>query len=70
MAGINKELYDKKCDDKMLTKKEVMEYFRIKNDRTFNNLIEEQNLPYIKIGRNYLIPSDELQKWVKRNMYN
>lgn len=69
MAGINKLLYGEKIEepDKMLTKEEVMDILHIKNIRSFMRLIEEERLPYIKVGKKYLIPLSEYNEWVKKN---
>lgn len=69
MAGINKLLYGEKVEepDKMLTKEEVMDILHIKNIRSFMRLIEEERLPYIKVGKKYLIPLSEYNEWVKKN---
>ena len=66
MAGINKLLYGEKTEevDKMLTKEEVMDILHIKNVRSFMRLIEEERLPYIKVGKKYLIPLSEYNEWV------
>ena len=72
MSGINKLLYGSKDEniDKMLTKEEVKQNLHIKDDRTFYNLINEMHLPYIKIGRQYLVPAKEYNKWIKNNLSN
>lgn len=71
MAGINKTLYNDKNElDIMLTKEEVMENLHLKNYRSFIKLIEKEKLPYIKIGRKYLVPLSEFNKWKKRIIYN
>lgn len=74
MAGINKLLYNKENEnqelDKLLTKEEVMEHLHINNYKTFVDLISKQKLPYIKVGKQYLIPLSEYKKWLKKNIYN
>lgn len=64
MEGINKLLKEyNKGVDIMLTQKEVMDKLHIKNTRTFHKLLG-QGLPYIKIGRSYLVPQSKFIKWI------
>lgn len=65
MAGINATLYPKK--EPLLTKKEAMEYLNIKNPRTFMKLINEQQLPYVKIGKKYCVLLSDLNQWIQKN---
>lgn len=54
---------------KLLTKADVMEQLHIKNNRTFNKIIEEGKIPYIKIlDRKYLFPEDDFNEWIKDNI--
>jgi excisionase family DNA binding protein len=64
MSGINSTLYK---EEKLLTKEEVMDFLHIKNPRTFMKLINEQGLPYVKIGRKYCVLSSKLYKWLQEN---
>lgn len=66
MAGINETLYGKK-DEEVLTQRQVMERLQIKNSRTFMRLINEDRLPYIKIGRKYCVLASELNQWLRKN---
>jgi excisionase family DNA binding protein len=74
MDGINKLLYNNKNQnlelDILLTKEEVKENLHIKDDRLFMQLITEDHLPYIKTGRQYLVPMSEYKKWIKKMTYN
>ena len=71
MDGINKLLYNNKDNnlERLLTKEEIMEHLHIKNYRTFMELISNKNLPYLKIGKKYLIPLDEFKKWEKNMLF-
>ena len=69
MAGINELLYNKEPEP-MLTKEDIKEHLHIKDDRLFMKLINEQHLPYLKIGRQLLIPLDKYKQWLKNNTYN
>ena len=71
MDGINKLLYNNKNNnlERLLTKEEIMEHLHIKNYRTFMELISNKNLPYLKIGKKYLIPLDEFKKWEKNMLF-
>ena len=73
MSGINKLLYDEDNNSelvRMLTKEEVKNHLCIKDDRLFMKLINEQHLPYLKIGRQLLIPLDKYKQWLRNNTYN
>lgn len=71
MDGTNKLLYNNKNNnlERLLTKEEIMEHLHIKNYRTFMELISNKNLPYLKIGKKYLIPLDEFKKWEKNMLF-
>lgn len=70
MAGINELLYNNTTEqpEPMLTKEDVKEHLHIKDDRSFYKLINEQQLPYIKIGRKYLVPLKKYNQWLKNMM--
>ena len=70
MSGINKLLYsqDKTELPKMLTVKEVMENLHIKSEKTLKRIIRDEELPALKVGRNYLFPSDIYEEWIKKRI--
>ena len=71
MAGINKTLYEKPNTlQPMLTAEEVMDYLHIKDLRTLKKLMDDEQLPYLKINKSYLIPLDKLNKWIDSRMVN
>ena len=53
---------------KMLTMEEVAAIFRFSNEKT-SQLINTPGFPKLKIGREYRIPEDELDKWIKKYSY-
>ena len=68
MAGINATLYGQ--PEKFLTRKEVMDNLHIKNIRSFVKLIEEKDLPYMKVGKKYLVPLSQYNNWLRNNIIN
>lgn len=64
MTGINELLYGKP-NKIMLTQKDVMNNLHIKDRRTFIKLISEDNLPYIKVGKKYVVPLDKFNQWIE-----
>lgn len=51
--------------DKNLTVKQLAEYLNISLTKAYN-LIRSKEFPSIKIGRTYLINSDLLKEWMKK----
>lgn len=47
----------------LLTTKEAASILRC-SQRLVYQLIEEKSIPFVKIGRRYLIPADELNRWI------
>lgn len=54
--------------EQLLTVKEVMDHMHIKDRQTFNKILYIGDFPYIKIGREYLIPSNKYQQWIDNHV--
>lgn len=54
--------------DRMLTIEEVMDNLHITSKTTMSKLLKASRFPYIKIGKQYLIPETEYTKWLKNKM--
>ena len=67
MAGINKTLYGSKEEPvKTMTAQEVMDALHIKDRRTLSKLFKN-GLPYIRIGKEYLVSVKAYNKWLVDN---
>ena len=53
-------------DNRLLTVSEASEYLRCSKRVTYH-LCQEKRIPVIKIGRQYLIPLNELNQWIHSN---
>lgn len=53
----------------MLTPTEAAVKLKCSRNKIYK-LIEHTNMPKIKIGGRYLIPEEELNRWVKNNLGN
>lgn len=51
---------------KLYTVKDLQRIFHIGKNKAYE-LINIKGFPYIKIGRNILIPDDKLRKWISEN---
>ena len=51
--------------DTMLTIEDIMKNLHIKSKTTAYKLLKLDTFPSIKIGKNYLVPESEYNKWVK-----
>lgn len=64
MGGINSTLKEQNSTlEQFLTKKEVMDHLRIKDEHTFYKLVKE-GLPIKKIGNRTLIPVQKYKLWL------
>ena len=54
--------------DKYLSVKDVQEILQIGRNKAYN-LIQQNDFPKIQIGRNYLIPETEFEKYLHRKLY-
>lgn len=54
--------------DKYLSTKDVQEILQIGRNKVYK-LIQQNDFPKIKIGRNYLIPEAEFEKYLHRKLY-
>ena len=57
-------------DDIMLSKDEIMKIFHLKDSRSYNKLIDEEKMPYFKLGRNTFTPKKNFEKWIENKMIN
>lgn len=48
---------------------EIRDILTIGTNKAYN-LIKSDGFPSIKIGRKYLVPKDEFDKWVKTYLYH
>ena len=51
-------------NNQILTPKEISKILKISMDKTYE-LIQSPGFPKLKIGRQYRIPKEEFDKWVK-----
>ena len=51
-----------------LTVQELQDMLRISKNKSYE-LISRDDFPKIKIGKKYLIPKNEYQKFLKRSLY-
>jgi hypothetical protein len=65
MAGINSTLYGKA--ESLLTREEMMDKLHIKDRHTFTKVVKEMEIPYIKIGKEYMFPVSKFNQWVAKN---
>ena len=56
-------------EKKFYTVAEIKNILAIGTNKTYN-LIRSEGFPSIKIGRKYLVPKDEFDKWVKTYLYH
>lgn len=56
-------------NNQILTPKEISKILKISMDKTYE-LIQSPGFPKLKIGRQYRIPEEEFNKWIKRYSYN
>lgn len=54
----------------MLTKDDIMDNLHIKDVRTYTKLIDEEGLPYIKIGKQLLTPVKCYNNWINSRLQN
>lgn len=54
----------------LMTIKEVKEYLRISSNTTIYKLIALKSFPKLKIGKDYKIPKNLLDKWIENNIGN
>ena len=54
--------------EKLLTLEEVAEIFRFSAEKT-SQLVNSPGFPKIKIGKQYRVPEEELEKWIKKYSY-
>ena len=52
-----------------LTVHEVAEYLRI-SDQAVRNMVHSAGLPHFRFGRRIIIPADQLELWLNRQMHN
>lgn len=52
---------------RMLTVKEVGEILGFGKNKTYS-IIAQKSFPKTKIGRDYRIPENEFEKWIKQNL--
>lgn len=52
---------------KYLTIKDLSKIFHIGTNKAYS-MIQIPGFPFIKLGKQYLIPSDKLEKWVEQNL--
>ena len=54
--------------EKLLTLEEVAEIFRFSAEKT-SQLVNTPGFPKLKLGKQYRIPEEELEKWIKKYSY-
>ena len=54
--------------EKYLSVKDIQNILQIGRNKTYN-LIQQKDFPKIQIGRSYLIPETEFEKYLKRKLY-
>ena len=54
--------------EKLLTLEEVSEIFRFSPEKT-SQLVNTPGFPKLKLGKQYRIPEEELEKWIKKYSY-
>lgn len=55
--------------NQILTPKEISKILKISMDKTYE-LIQSPGFPKLKIGRQYRIPEEEFNKWIRKYSYN
>lgn len=55
-------------DRDFLTVKELQDYLRIGKNKVYD-LVGQNDFPKIRLGKTYIIPTEELKKYLHRNMY-
>lgn len=56
-------------DKQFYTVTDIRNILTIGTNKAYN-LIKSDGFPSIKIGRKYLVPKDEFEKWVKTYLYH
>jgi excisionase family DNA binding protein len=56
-------------DKQFYTVTDIRDILTIGTNKAYN-LIKSDGFPSIKIGRKYLVPKDEFEKWVKTYLYH
>ena len=51
-----------------ITVKELQTYLRIGRNKAYD-LVNQKDFPKIKIGRNIIIPKEDLKKYLQRSVY-
>lgn len=51
-----------------ITVKELQAYLRIGRNKAYD-LVNQNDFPKIKIGRNIIIPKEDLKKYLQRSVY-
>lgn len=54
---------------KYLTIKDLSKMFHIGINKAYS-MVQIPGFPFIKLGKQYLIPSDKLDKWINQNIGN
>jgi hypothetical protein len=56
-------------DNKLITKNELCEFLKVSKSK-IDLMIKQNNIPYLKIGKNVRFEFDDLKKWLdeKRRM--
>ena len=54
---------------KMLSPKDVQKIFNCSRNKVYQ-IIEVKGFPRIKVGKQYYIPENDLEKWVEKNKGN
>jgi len=54
--------------DRYLSVKDIQGILQIGRNKVYN-LIQQNDFPKIQIGRNYLIPESEFEKYLQRKLY-
>lgn len=67
MKGVNALLYSERNEPSaMMTAQDVMDALHIKDRRTLSKLFKN-GLPYIRIGKEYLVSVKAYNKWLDDN---
>lgn len=56
------------CNNDYITVKELQSYLRLGKNKAYE-LVNQNDFPKIKIGGTYIIPIEELKKYLRRKMY-
>lgn len=56
------------CNNDYITVKELQSYLRLGRNKAYE-LVNQNDFPKIKIGERYIIPIEELKKYLSRKMY-